>query len=293
MHIAVLSHIGPRPDNQDSAAGFELAVQRANDGGGQPVVDSAAILTVHDGVGSAPCGREAAHYGSALLLERLAAGLCREASQPRGWRPERLEALCKEAVASENQWLCAQREESGAQEPTHVTTLALVVHAGDAAVVAHCGDSPVFLWRGGALQKLTEEHSHVARLLKAGKIGPRTASVHPDRNVITKALGIRPDVGADFKVVRTEPGDLFLLATDGITGVLDENQIAGIIEASAGLSRKQPELTTCAQSLVEAALQAGTGDNASIALGYVVPSVTRVTEVLYLSPPLLVQRAAA
>ena len=81
----------------------------------------------------------------------------------------------------------------------------------------HVGDSRAYLIRDGKLEQLTEDHSLVAELVRSGKLSPEEAERHPQRSVITRALGTDPDVDVDTFSVETKPGDVFLLCSDGLT----------------------------------------------------------------------------
>ena len=96
-------------------------------------------------------------------------------------------------------------------------TVALV--DGDAGTVAigHVGDSRAYRVRGGELEQLTEDHSLVNELMRAGELSQEEARAHPQRSVITRALGTEPDVDVDTFTVDAQPGDVFLLCSDGLT----------------------------------------------------------------------------
>jgi serine/threonine protein phosphatase PrpC len=137
------------------------------------------------------------------------------------------------------------------------TTLTAVRIDGDHLTLAHVGDSRAYLLRDGTLSKLTTDHTLVERMLKAGEITPAEAEVHPHKNVMTRALGTEEDVEVDEEGVSLEDGDRLLLCSDGLTGMVTEDQIQAILEAS-------PEPQNAAERLVRAANRAGGVDNISV-----------------------------
>ena len=100
--------------------------------------------------------------------------------------------------------------------------------------IGHVGDSRAYLIREGKLEQLTEDHSLVAELVRSGKLSPEEAEGHPQRSVITRALGTDPDVDVDTFSVETRPGDLFLICSDGLTSMVDDDD-------DPGRGRAQPE----------------------------------------------------
>jgi len=228
-------------------------------------------------VGSVPHARESSHAGAGAITELVVCALLRAGTQEKeSWNPSYLHDITDQALTLVNDALRSRTPEG--HPPGHAATLALLVHAGDNAVVAHAGDSPVFRVRRNTLTKLTKEHTRVNALLDAGLITPRQAACHPDRNVLTNALGLQ-NFQPDIKIITTQPGDLFILASDGVTHPLGEENLSRIIISNLGKSPSQADLGKCAQAIVGEALWAGTTDNASVALGLVVPPASAVTSV--------------
>ncbi len=124
--------------------------------------------------------------------------------------------------------------------------------------LAHVGDSRIYLFRNGELRRLTRDHSLVEEMVAEGRITPGQARVHPFRNVITRALGTKEGVQADMSGLVPEPGDVLLLCSDGLTGMLEDLKIAEILAANAGSP------FVCADALVRAANDAGGADNISV-----------------------------
>jgi PPM family protein phosphatase len=137
------------------------------------------------------------------------------------------------------------------------TTLTAALVHGEQAHLLHVGDSRAYLLRAGAFRQLTEDHTLVNRMVKAGEITPEEAEVHPHRNVITRSLGTEADVDVDEQEVGLLDGDQLVLCSDGLTGMLSEGQIQAILEA--GTSAQE-----AADRLVRAANRAGGVDNITV-----------------------------
>jgi protein phosphatase len=137
------------------------------------------------------------------------------------------------------------------------TTLTATRVDGAIALIAHVGDSRAYLLRDGELRQLTEDHTLVARMVKSGEITEAEAEVHPHKNVLTRALGTDEQVEVDEDTIALQDGDRLLLCSDGLTGMVTEDQIQAILENS-----EQPQ--QAADRLVKAANRAGGIDNISV-----------------------------
>jgi PPM family protein phosphatase len=137
------------------------------------------------------------------------------------------------------------------------TTLTAALVQGELAHLLHVGDSRAYLLRAGTFRQLTEDHTLVNRMVKAGEITPEEAEIHPHRNVITRSLGTEADVDVDEQDVGLLDGDRILLCSDGLTGMLSEGQIQAILEATTGAQE-------AADRLVRAANRAGGVDNITV-----------------------------
>lgn len=145
------------------------------------------------------------------------------------------------------------------------TTLTAAVIRGDLAHLVHVGDSRAYLLRAGSLRQLTDDHTLVNRMVKAGEITPAEAEVHPHRNVLVRALGTEPDVPLDEQDVGLLDGDRLLLCSDGLTGMITEEQIQAILGATEGAPQE------AADRLVTAANHAGGVDNITVVVLDVLP----------------------
>jgi serine/threonine protein phosphatase PrpC len=149
------------------------------------------------------------------------------------------------------------------------TTLTAAKVTGDEISLAHVGDSRAYRMRDGELEQLTKDHSLVAELERSGQITPEAAEHHPQRSIITRALGPEPEVEVDTYTVTGREGDLFLLCSDGLTSMISDEEIGSIL-------RSADSLDAAADTLVRAANQSGGKDNITVVLFRVGPSGDRV-----------------
>ena len=131
-------------------------------------------------------------------------------------------------------------------------------HEEPKAEIAHVGDSRAYLLRGGEMQPVTEDHSLVAELVRSGDLTRAQAAEHPQKNLITRALGADEEVEVDTAVLPVEAGDRFLLCSDGLTDMVPEARVAEILTESPDDPEKP------ARTLVSAALDAGGSDNVTV-----------------------------
>jgi PPM family protein phosphatase len=113
--------------------------------------------------------------------------------------------------------------------------------------------------RDGQLEQLTDDHSLVGELVRSGKLSPEEAEVHPQRSVITRALGTEPDVDVDTFTVEAQPDDLYLLCSDGLTDMISADEIFSVLDGS-------DDLEVAARALIEAANAGGGEDNITVVL---------------------------
>jgi protein phosphatase len=137
------------------------------------------------------------------------------------------------------------------------TTLVAVLVGGERVALAHVGDSRAYLVRGGRIRRLTDDHSLVAELVRRREISERDARGHPHRHVLTRALGVRRAVEADLAELTPAAEDLFVLCSDGLTGHLDDEEIARFAAAD-------PDLDAVCGRLVDLANARGGEDNITV-----------------------------
>lgn len=140
------------------------------------------------------------------------------------------------------------------------TTVSAIVMVDDHAVIAHIGDSRVYLYRDDALTQITTDHTFVQRLVDSGRITPEEARYHPRRSVLMRVLGdMDPDPEIDAFVMQTQPGDRWLICSDGLSGVVDDTHTAKALGQGLAPGRT-------ADLLLKQALDAGAPDNVTIVL---------------------------
>jgi protein phosphatase len=139
------------------------------------------------------------------------------------------------------------------------TTTTAIYVAGDEAAIAHVGDSRAYRLRDGRLEQLTDDHSLVEELRRQGKLTAEEAHEHPQKSIITRALGPEPVVPVDRQTVPLREGDVFLLCSDGLTSMVDDEDIARVLTGAESLG-------TAGQQLIAAANDAGGRDNITVIL---------------------------
>ena len=222
------------------------------------------LFAVADGMGGAQAGE---------VASRLAAAAFREYHEADRLEPaERVEAIIKEANRRIYERARTDSEASGMG-----TTVTAAILTNGRVSIGHVGDSRAYRVRDGELEQLTEDHSLVADLMRSGRLTPEEADAHPQRSVITRALGTDPDVDVDMVSIDVEEGDLFLLCSDGLTTMVPEDDILRIVQEAGTLD-------DIARTLVRAANSGGGEDNVTVVLFQVVGDEA-VEETLVAAPP--------
>lgn len=165
-----------------------------------------------------------------------------------------LQAL-KSAIEAANVALFCQQEADESLSGMG-TTLSLVWLSDDAAYLAHVGDSRVYCLRDNELQQMTDDHSLVAELVRKGAITAEQAEKHPLRNVITRAVGTETGIEVDLAVEERRAGDIWLVCSDGLHGLVSDEEMAKTLRENAPAK--------AAELLLQAALDAGGRDNISV-----------------------------
>src|SRR3954466_16006905 len=201
------------------------------------------LFAVADGMGGAQAGE---------LASGLAASALRDDSERLGGE-QRVDELIQEA----NRRVYERQSQDASASGMGTTMTVALVEDGQVAI-GHVGDSRAYLIRDRALEQLTEDHSLVAELVRSGKLSPEEAEGHPQRSVITRALGTDPDVDVDTFSIEAKPGDLFLLCSDGLTSMVDDDTILREVE------RNRRDRKGAPKALVRAANKGGGGDNITV-----------------------------
>jgi protein phosphatase len=203
------------------------------------------LFIVADGMGGAQAGEVA----SRVAVEAFSAGLVGGADPQ-----ESLARQVQEANTRIND-LSHQRSEHAGMG----TTITAVYVGEQEVAIAHVGDSRAYCLRGGELLRLTDDHSLVDELIKQGKLTPEEAEDHPQRSVITRALGPEPVVEVDVRSFRARPGDVYLICSDGLTTMVSEERLGELLSSHA-------QLRAAGEALIAAANSAGGKDNITVVL---------------------------
>lgn len=200
------------------------------------------LFVVADGMGGHAAGEVASEICATTLAEKAPTTPDAEAL---GHAVEAANAAIIQAV------------EEGKGRAGMGTTCTAAVLEGERLVIAQVGDSRAYLLHQGKIQQLTRDHSLVAMMVEAGQLTPEEARVHPRRSVITRALGTDPATKPDLYEIDVETGDRLLLCSDGLYGMIDDEDIQAIMTRTADPQR-------CAAQLVNEAIAAGGGDNVTV-----------------------------
>ena len=201
----------------------------------------APIFVVADGMGGAQAGEVASKIAAEAFDRDLPEG-----------PPER---FLRETVEAANRRIheLARADPSRAGMGT-TTTAAIVDASAEEVAIAHVGDSRAYRLRRGRLERLTRDHSLVEEMRRKGQITDAQAEDHPQRSIITRALGPEPEVEVDLQTVPAGPGDVFLLCSDGLTTMISEERIAALLAAADSMA-------AAVRSLIDEANGAGGRDN--------------------------------
>ncbi|MBD0290745.1 MAG: Stp1/IreP family PP2C-type Ser/Thr phosphatase [Thermoleophilia bacterium] len=204
------------------------------------------LFAVADGMGGAQAGEVASRLAAAVFREYHGADELEPA--------ERVQAIIQEA----NRRIFERSRADTAASGMGTTVTAAIV-GGQRIVVGHVGDSRAYRVRDGELHQLTEDHSLVADLVRSGRLTPEEADAHPQRSVITRALGTDPEVDVDTCAVEAQPGDVYLLCSDGLTTMVGDDEILRVLAESRSLE-------AAGKALVKAANRHGGDDNVTVVL---------------------------
>jgi serine/threonine protein phosphatase PrpC len=238
MRYAAQTHVGRRLRNEDS-----LYLPGGSCG--------AALVAVADGMG----GHAAGERASRLAVEGLSAVLCadEEARFP-GDPMQRIQSAIRQI---NREIYTHSRTEEGCRGMG--TTLTLAMLFPDQYIAANIGDSRLYHFDGWSVTQVTHDHSLVAVLVASGEITPAEAHVHPQRNIITRALGTAEYEEADFFQRRWAEGDTLLLCSDGLYGSICDEEMEEVLRRDASLQEQCDEL-------VRRAIDAGATDNITVVL---------------------------
>lgn len=204
------------------------------------------IALVCDGMGGARGGQQASTM-AVEAVQKIFLTLLQN---------EKIDVVFQQAVELSNQYV--YRKAYDDPELTGMgTTMVLALVKGDTAYFANVGDSRGYHIKNGSIKQITKDHSAVQELVDSGHITERQAKLHPNKNIITRAIGIEEEVAFDFYRVEVEAGDVLVLCSDGLSNHVDENEIQ--FEISGG------DFEHLAKRLVDLANSRGGEDNITVA----------------------------
>ncbi len=213
----------------------------------QPVGNLPNLFIVADGMGGHKAGDYASKVTVETMVQRISAS--RETENTR---------ILEEAIQEANTLIRARARESAELEGMGTTVVAATC-SGDRLCVANVGDSRLYVANHREIRQITRDHSWVEEMVRRGGLGREEARNHPDRNIITRAVGADDTVKADFFSVQVKEGDLILMCTDGLTNMLEDEEIRMILDGARDMVEK-------AEELVAAANERGGRDNISVIL---------------------------
>lgn len=211
-----------------------------------------AVLAVCDGMGGANAGNVASRFAIDTFIERVQEQVTAVMSR------ETIERALRDAAEAANETVfrlsTRQPEFAGMG-----TTIVAGIVTKEKAMLINIGDSRAYEIDAKNIVQLTEDHSYVNEMIRQGRIRAEDARTHPNRNLITRAVGVDPRVEGDVYEVDLREGEVLLLCSDGLSGMVEDAKIAEIV-------RRSNDLETAGQALVEAAKLCGGADNVTVVL---------------------------
>ena len=246
IKLGSLTHVGMvRSSNQDAYC----AVLAPNAPAGTD-----ALLAVADGMG----GHKAGEVASTLAIHELKKRLSEEFGKKETSSTDEQQRAT--VLGDVIQQVNAEVHRAAANPETQGmgTTLTAAVVSGATLTLGHVGDSRAYLWRGGQMHQISQDHSWVAEEVAKGALPAEALRSHPQINILTRAIGTAPKVEVDLKMTVLQEGDVLLLCSDGLHGLVDEDEMAKTLA-------EQP-LDSAAKTMVERANALGGNDNITVVL---------------------------
>jgi PPM family protein phosphatase len=204
----------------------------------------APVFVVADGMGGAQAGEVASKAAAEAFAGELA--------------PAPPERVLRETIEGANRSIHEHaRDDPGLAGMGTTITAAIVDPEAEEVAIGHVGDSRAYRLRKGKLERLTRDHSLVEEMRRKGQLTEAQAEDHPQRSIITRALGPEPEVEVDLQTVPALPGDVFLICSDGLTTMLDDDHIARLLGRASTMQ-------TAVRALVDEANRAGGRDNITV-----------------------------
>lgn len=240
---------------QDISFGSRTDIGYVRDHNEDSLIIIPPLFAVADGMG----GHEAGEIASEITVNTLAE-----------LAPSHLDAEGLTAAVEAANYNVMKAPRQGIGRDGMGTTLTAAMLEGERLLIAQVGDSRTYLLHKGHLQQITRDHSLMADLIEAGQITPEEARVHPNRSVITRAIGSDIHMRPDIYELNVDAGDRILLCSDGLSSMISNNAIESIM-------RRQSDAQHCADELVTAALENGGADNVTVVVADV-PGFSEVRE---------------
>lgn len=245
-----------RPNNEDFVEGLQI-----NWCGPFGNIQSLTALFLADGMGGAAAGEYASMLAVRTVRSRLLNGILNRPYEE--LLSTDMKQFLNDSYVEANTTIYRKGHEEADLEGMGTTIVSCILFQ-DQMTVGHVGDSRGYRFRKGKLEPITRDHSLVQELIDEGKITPAEAHTHPNRNIITRALGVDANVKGDCDRIPLQPDDIILLCSDGLHGFAEEGPIRKAFEDFGQPGKVN--LSQIAYRLIEVAKYFGGGDNISVAL---------------------------
>ena len=264
MRIPFFSNLGKSKMVIHMISGTDVGLKRTQNQdycfplpGSVETSDNNPLMIVADGMGGLASGEIA----SKTAVDSISSKLLDDSTDLESNNEKTLLDLLSRCLNNANQKICDLGDENlrGAMGTT--CTLGLVVK--DKLYLAHIGDSRAYLYREGILTQITQDHSLVAEQLSAGYITEEEADNHPQKNIITRALGIEREISPQINALELQSGDKLLLCSDGLHGLVPNTEISDLL--------LKESITDTVDSLISRANDLGGDDNITVTVGHVLP----------------------
>ena len=245
IKVVRLTDVGLLRDHNEDAVASDLSI---------------GLLVLADGMGGYRAGEVASEIAVLTLTAEITEAMRKHDAKNKllvGYLPE--SQMLLDAVANANAAIYQISEEQP-QCAGMGTTLVVAIFANNKLVVGHIGDSRMYRLRGETLTQITEDHSLLQEQLNSGLITPEQAKVSNNKNLVTRALGIDPEVELELQEFDVEVNDLYLMCSDGLSDLVEDDAILKILLDANG------NIEFAASQLVQAANEQGGKDNISVVI---------------------------
>jgi protein phosphatase len=234
----------------ESYGDSDIGLSRLNNEDVFACLSEEKFYTLADGMG----GHNAGEVAAQMTVKEL----CKKIQKAYAYSPtpEQWKELVEKAIFDTNLKIY-QTSEKNAEQRGMGTTLCLALIVDEKILIAHVGDSRIYRFRKGRLSRLTHDHSLTVELIARGELDEESAKTYPKKNVITRAIGTQITVDPELRLLDIEPGDLYLLCSDGLSDPVSDMIIANCLDATASLK-------IATEKLILAAKEAGGGDNITL-----------------------------